>query len=80
MLTAPRTISPFVNVVVRSFADPADRASIEAAIAEVRKTTGRRYPLIIDGKPVDGRTFASVNPGNPDEVIGHVVEGAVEHA
>jgi len=81
MLTAPLSVGPFRNKVVRSFADPADRASIVAAIAEVRKTAGRRYPLVIDGKPVDGgRTFASVNPGNPAEIIGTIVSATLEHA
>lgn len=81
MLTAPRTVAPFVNVVVRSFADAADRASIEAAIADVRKTAGRRYPIIIDGKPVEGGgTFASINPGNPAEIIGHVGAATPEDA
>jgi 1-pyrroline-5-carboxylate dehydrogenase len=81
MLTAPRTIAPFRNVAVRSFADAGDRASIEAAIAEVRKTAGRRYPLVIDGKRIDeGRTFASINPGNPNEIIGNVVDATLEDA
>jgi len=81
MLTAPRTVAPFVNEVVRSFAQAAERASIQAAIAEVRKTAGRRYPLVIDGKRIDeGRTFTSINPGNPAEIIGNIASATLEDA
>ncbi|MFN2461005.1 MAG: L-glutamate gamma-semialdehyde dehydrogenase [Candidatus Velthaea sp.] len=74
MLTAPRPVAPFRNESIRSFADPADRASIEAAIARVRQRAGKRYPLVIGGREVDGSgTIPSVNPANPDEIIGDVV-------
>ena len=49
MLTAPRTVAPFRNAPIRDFSDPADRRSLEAALARVRPTLGRRWPLVIDG-------------------------------
>jgi 1-pyrroline-5-carboxylate dehydrogenase len=81
MLTEQRPAAPFANEPIRGFTDPADRASMEAALARLRGALGRRYPLIVDGLPVDGeRTTASVNPARPGEVIGYVVEATPEAA
>jgi 1-pyrroline-5-carboxylate dehydrogenase len=81
MLTEPRSLAPFTNEPIRTFADPADRASIEAAIGRARAALGRRYPLLIDGRALDGpRVIASVNPAHPDEVVGYVVEASREQA
>jgi len=81
MLTESRPLAPFANEPIRTFADPVDRASIEAAIARARASLGRRYPLVIDGAKVDGSAaIASVNPAHPDEVIGYVVEATHEQA
>ncbi len=45
------------------------------AIARVRKNLGRSYPLYIDGKEVvTDEVIDSVNPANPDEVIGRVCQ------
>jgi len=81
MLTAPRTIAPFRNEAIRSFTDPADRASIEAAIARMRTAAGGRYPLVIDGKKIDGyESIPSCNPANPSELIGEVVAATHDQA
>ncbi|MDB5029059.1 MAG: delta-pyrroline-5-carboxylate dehydrogenase [Candidatus Eremiobacteraeota bacterium] len=79
MLTVPRTVAPFRNEPIRDFSDPADRRSLEAALARVKPTLGRRWPLLIDGVKVDGaRTIASVNPARPSEVVGEVDEASPE--
>jgi len=81
MLTAPRTIPPFVNEPIRTFRNAEDRAAMEAAIAQVRSTLGRRYPLVIDGERIDRpETIPSRNPSRPAEVIGEVVAATVEDA
>lgn len=80
-MTAPRTLTPFRNEPIRDFSDPADRASLEAALARAREGLGHRYPLVIDGRRVHGaRTIPSVNPAHPDQVIGEVDEATPEQA
>ncbi|HTW84949.1 MAG TPA: L-glutamate gamma-semialdehyde dehydrogenase [Candidatus Sulfotelmatobacter sp.] len=72
---APRTLPPFRNEPIRDFSDPADRASLEAALARAHDELGRRWPLVIDGRRVHGeRTIASRNPARPSQVIGEVDE------
>ena len=76
MTTFAAAPGPFVNEVVRSFADPADRASIEMAIGQVRLALGRAVPLLIGGETVTGPgTIPSINPSRPSEVVGDVVAG-----
>jgi 1-pyrroline-5-carboxylate dehydrogenase len=79
MLTAPRAITPFRNEPIRDFADPADRRSLEDAIARARAGLGKRWPLVIGGEKVHGpRTIASLNPARPSEVVGEVDEASPE--
>ena len=81
MLTAARSLSPFRNEPIRDFADTADRASLEAAIARARSTLGARYNLVIDGEAVaGGRMIASRNPAHPAEIVGDVDEATPEQA
>jgi 1-pyrroline-5-carboxylate dehydrogenase len=78
MLTAPRTLPPFRNEPIRDFSDPADRRSLEAAIARAREGLGRRYPLVIGGRKLTGSgTIASINPARPSEVVGVVDEASL---
>jgi len=61
----------FRNEPLTDFSQPADRAAMEAALAEVRSRLGREYPLLIGGermKPA-GR-LRSLNPSRPGEVVG----------
>jgi 1-pyrroline-5-carboxylate dehydrogenase len=81
MVTAPPTLEPFRNEPIRDFSDPADRRAMEAAIARVRATLGRRWPLVIGGeKMAGGRTIASLNPARPAEIVGEVDEATPEQA
>jgi 1-pyrroline-5-carboxylate dehydrogenase len=81
MATAVREIAPFKNEVVRSFRDPADRASIEAAIERARTKLGATYPVIIDGKPVEtAETIRSHNPAKPSETVGIVGSASLAQA
>lgn len=60
------------------FTIPANRDAQIKALAEVRGTFDSYYPLVIGERRIDGATFDSVNPANPSEVIGHVVDGTRE--
>lgn len=74
-------LPPFETCTYTDFSVPANRSAFEAAIAEVRGMLGRTYPLVIGGEEiVVAETFASVNPSNPEEIIGHFADGNTEHA
>jgi len=75
------TVSDFKNQAFIDFNNPENRRRMEEALQHVQQQLGRTWPLVIDGKEIQGEsTFASVNPSNPDQVIGHFQNGTVEHA
>ncbi|MBV9713361.1 MAG: L-glutamate gamma-semialdehyde dehydrogenase, partial [Ktedonobacteraceae bacterium] len=56
------------------------RAQAEA-LEQVRNEFGRTYPLIIGGKKIANEdTFASINPSQPDQVVGYFARASVEQA
>ena len=77
--TAARALAPFRNEPIRDFSDPADAASLQAALGRVRATLGRRYPVIVGGERLHGsRTVPSRNPARPSEIVGEVDESTPE--
>ncbi|HMD02076.1 MAG TPA: aldehyde dehydrogenase family protein, partial [Candidatus Baltobacteraceae bacterium] len=81
MSTTLERIAPFKNEVIRNFSDPADRASLEAALERARAALGSRYPLVIDGKRVETDNWIeSRNPARPGELVGLVGSASLEHA
>jgi 1-pyrroline-5-carboxylate dehydrogenase len=74
-------IAPFTNETVKDFRDPADAAAMKAALAEVKRQFGRHYPLVIDGRKIETeKKIRSLNPANPDEVIGLTSAASKEQA
>ncbi len=64
---------PFVNERLRTFADPAEVASLESALARLRSAGPREHPVVIDGRAVETvATFESRNPARPAEVVGRI--------
>lgn len=79
-MTAER-IAPFKNEPIKTYADSADAANMEAALAEVRSEFGREYPLVIDGeRTTTQKKIASRNPADPEQVIGEVCSASLEDA
>jgi len=73
--------SEFRNEPFTDFDRPDEQAAFEKALAEVRGTFGRRYPLWIDGREVTtADTFPSRNPADPEQVLGQFAAATVEHA
>jgi 1-pyrroline-5-carboxylate dehydrogenase len=74
-------IAPFQNERVKDFSDPADAAAMRAALTEVKQQFGRHYPLVIDGAKIETeKKIRSVNPADPDEVIGLTSAASKEQA
>jgi len=63
----------FRNESAADFTRADVRSAFPAAIAEVRARLGGEYPLVVgDRKIMNSDRLASVNPADPDEIIGHV--------
>lgn len=71
----------FVNEAQHRFTDPREHQSMRAAIEEARGRLGDYYPLRINGDRIEtNEVIESVNPANPDEVIGRVAVADLQHA
>src|SRR5690348_9641844 len=74
-------VAPFQNERVKDFRDPADAAAMRAALERVKAQLGRHYPLVIDGVKIETeKKIRSVNPADPDEVIGLTSAASKEQA
>lgn len=74
-------LSEFHNEPFTDFSKPENAAAMEQALAEVRRQFGQVYPLIIDGEQIiTNQKIASVNPAQPDEIVGYVASATVELA
>jgi 1-pyrroline-5-carboxylate dehydrogenase len=72
---------PFVNEPLTDFSRPENIEAFQGALARVRETFGRKYPLIINGKKIyTEQTIDSTNPAKPSEVIGIVSQATPEQA
>ena len=76
---ASRAQTPFKNSPLIDFSKPENRQAQMQALEQVKSELGQTYPLIIGGKKITNQaTFASVNPSQPDQVIGYFTRAAVE--
>jgi RHH-type transcriptional regulator, proline utilization regulon repressor / proline dehydrogenase / delta 1-pyrroline-5-carboxylate dehydrogenase len=76
---APNREPAFQNEPPADFALASTRNRMGQALELVRGKLGRAYPLVIDGKKLNGsRQLTSINPAQPKQVIGHVALGGVE--
>jgi len=63
------------------FSRPENRVAYEKAIAEVRASAGKEYPLVIGGeRHKGGKTFDSSNPAKPSELLGRFQSATKEQA
>jgi len=79
--TLEERLEDFRPTTYPDFSDPDTERRMREAIAEVRKELGREYPNRIGGEDVRlEETIESVNPADPDEVIGVFPLGDDAHA
>ena len=70
---------PFINQPFFDFSQEEHKRAQTEALAQVKSELGQTYPLIIGGKHIQAaQTFASVNPAQPDQVIGNFGRATVE--
>ncbi len=78
---ASRAQTPFKNAPFTDFTRPENRQAQMKALEQVKSELGRTYPLVIGGKKImNEATFASVNPSQPDQVVGYFARATVEQA
>lgn len=83
MIESARTHAqiPFKNAAFTDFSREENRQAQFAALEQVKSELGQTHPLIIGGKKIQSeKTFASLNPSNPEQVIGYFVSATVEQA
>ena len=69
---ARRHLRKFAAGELRS---PQSQEKMRAALARSARTLGQKYPLVIDGEKIwTDNTIASINPSNPDQVVGSGAE------
>ena len=78
---AARAQIPFTNEPLKDFSKAENRQAQQAALEQVKSELGQTYPLVIGGKKIfNDATFASINPSQPDQVIGYFSRATVEQA
>jgi 1-pyrroline-5-carboxylate dehydrogenase len=78
---APDSVAPFTNEPINDFRDPADAAAMRSALETVKRNFGKSYPLVIDGRKIDTeKRIRSLNPADPEQVIGSVSAASKEQA
>ena len=71
---------PYENEPPSDFAVASVRNKMGPALDVVRGRLGLAYPMVIGGKKFMGsRQLLSINPAQPNQVIGHVAAGATEN-
>src|SRR5690348_7847361 len=72
---------PFTNEPLKDFGKAENRQAQQAALEQVKSELGQKYPLVIGGKKIfNDATFASINPSQPEQVIGYFSSASVEQA
>src|SRR5438067_1879303 len=79
----PKTQSdaPYDNAPLTNFALPENQEKMRAALREQRKQFGRKVPLTINGEKIwTNKMFSSVNPSQPDQIVGYAAEADIPEA
>ena len=71
----------FQNSALTNFALPENQEKMRAALRDIRNRLGQKFPLVINGEKVwTDKIISSVNPSNPDQIVGYAAEGGIPEA
>jgi 1-pyrroline-5-carboxylate dehydrogenase len=74
-------VTKFKNEPYTDWSKPANRRKQEEAIAKLESEFGKEYPNIIGGERVFSQEkFQSINPSNPEQVVGVFQKGTAQDA
>jgi RHH-type proline utilization regulon transcriptional repressor/proline dehydrogenase/delta 1-pyrroline-5-carboxylate dehydrogenase len=72
---------PYENAPLTNFALPENQEKMRASLREQRKQFGRKVPLTINGEKIwTDKMFSSVNPSQPDQIVGYAAEAGIPEA
>jgi RHH-type transcriptional regulator, proline utilization regulon repressor / proline dehydrogenase / delta 1-pyrroline-5-carboxylate dehydrogenase len=73
--------APYENAHLTNFALPENQEKMRASLREQRKQFGRKVPLTINGEKIwIDKMFSSVNPSQPDQIVGYAAEAGIPEA
>jgi len=73
--------APYKNAPLTSFASPENQEKMRAALREQRKQFGRKIPVTINGEKIwTDKMFSSLNPSQPDQIVGYAAEARIPEA
>ena len=81
--TTPKTQpgASYENAPLTNFALPENQEKMRTALREQRKQFGRKVPLTINGDKIwTDKMFSSVNPSQPDQIVGYATEAGIPEA
>src|SRR5438105_6975136 len=81
--TIPKTQlgAHYENAPLTNFALPENQEKMRAALREQRNQFGRKVPLTINGEKIwTDKMFSSVNPSQPDQIVGYAAEAGIPEA
>ncbi len=71
----------YENAPLTNFALPENQEKMRAALHDMREKLGRKVSLTINGEKVwSDHTIKSVNPSDPDQIVGHAAEAGIPEA
>lgn len=74
-------ISKFTNERYADYTKPSNRKKQEQALKNIEVLLGREYPNIIEGRPITSQDkIRSINPSNPEQVVGIFQRGTADDA
>ena len=74
-------VEPFKTCPLTDFSVKANHDAMLKAVAKVESELGKDYPIVIGGEEIiDIDKFVSINPADPDQVIGKFAKGTKELA
>jgi RHH-type transcriptional regulator, proline utilization regulon repressor / proline dehydrogenase / delta 1-pyrroline-5-carboxylate dehydrogenase len=73
--------APYENAPLTNFALPENQERMRIALREQRKQFGRKVPLTINEEKLwTDKMFSSVNPSQPDQIVGYAAEAGIAEA
>lgn len=74
-------LSPFKNEAYEDFSIPENRKAMEDALRQVEAEFGREWDIVIGGEHIKSdKKIESINPSNPEEIVGICQSGTKEMA
>lgn len=75
------TVIDYRNEPFTNFTAEGNREAMQRGLQNVREQLGRTYPLVIGGERImTEKQITSTNPGNIEQVVGHVAQAGVKLA